>query len=706
LTGDEPRRTVLAIYDHLARVATRYGGPGGLGQFPAMQATELFLLAGDSDLAAGCFGSLKASGEDFRYSFSERSAKLALRFCRERPERFAQVLEALTAQQGREGLHPSEWPEPVFGPLSTGAVGDLVREAIVARQLDRLLACGTKSVLLDAAGVQPPPPPVPGDVVLPGWAERYPRELHPALRRLAAVLDDGTGDNGNAELKVRRWLADDLPDAGRLEREIQAIEQRLPSADPGRQPALRTRLANLQARLASPAAPSPARLERLRDRLDRAWGRAVLDRWESAIDTLLPAALRRLLGIEELPPWLAETGPLSLLAAASRLPDRRRRLAYRLFHLRCGPPPWDLRDAPQNRLFLDSLPDLDWRPWLDGMGTLTIEPLQTSGIRRLHLALEDDPLEIFRMGAHFQTCLSPGDMNYYSVFANAADVNKRVLYARDDAGKVQGRCLLALTAQGRMLAFAPYCHDVNLGFGAICADFADRLASRMGTQRVVLGKVPVLVAPSWYDDGVRDLGGCYPALEKGSPLRRRLAAVRPGEILDELRRGLKPGRLDETTLPLVLELPELQERPELVLPLLRLVAECWALPAESLVTAAHLALEAGAADLVRRLLLQPLTNHLQRLYRGYLARYSRAPNLFLRLDPSRLLAALRQTREASVHDWLDERDAHRLEMAAAALEALFRPNQARPLWQRLASDMGIYVDSSTRQRARDRLDAG
>jgi len=79
-----------------------------------------------------------------------------------------------------------------------------------------------------------------------------------------------------------------------------------------------------------------------------------------------------------------------------------------MFRVRCGPPPWDLRDAPQNRVFVESLPHLDWTPWIDGVGTVTVTPVPD---RRLHLVLEDDPLEIFRMGAHFQTCLSPGAIN-------------------------------------------------------------------------------------------------------------------------------------------------------------------------------------------------------------------------------------------------------------------------------------------------------
>lgn len=678
------RRMVLAAYDHLAAIAERHGG---LSLEAAAKALELFFLAPDPALAAACFDSLCAK-EDFKLYLTPSQVRLALRLCQESPGHFADLAKALLAQEDRDALFYGDWPETILDPLSTGAVGEVVRESIVARQIDRLVSCCTKSVLLDAAGAKPPLP-TPGEAARPAWIERYPRDLHSEISRLAGLLE-------NAEDRVARWLAADLPDARRLEREIQAIEQRLPEVSPERQPALRTRLANLQTRLAQPPSLSPARLARLRTRLGRAWGRAVFDRWEAELDARLTGALCQLLGIEEVPPWLLENRNLSLLAAASRLSDRHRRLAYRLFRLRCGPPPWDLRDAPQNRGFIDNLPLLDWSPWLDGVGTLA-EPAQDG--RTLHLTLEDDPLEVFRMGAHFQTCLSPGAMNYFSVFANAADVNKRVLYARDASGKVLGRCLLALTAGGELLVFEPYCHDGDLGFEKICAGFADQLARRMGTVRVLQGKVPTLVASRWYDDGPHDFSRSYPALEEGSPLRRRLATLRPDELPGELRRALKPARLDETTLPLVLALPELQDHPALAVPLLHPVAECRAFPDHALVTAAHLATEAGAGDLVRRLLLRPLIEHLRRGYRDRGRCEHQAVNLLLRFDPARLLALLRQTRDRSVHGWLDEPNGYRLEDTALALEALHRPRQAQAVWRHLATGDVLYVDHDLRKRA-------
>jgi len=72
---------------------------------------------------------------------------------------------------------------------------------------------------------------------------------------------------------------------------------------------------------------------------------------------------------------------------------------------RTGPRPWDLRDDPPNGAFLAAMRDtgLDPAPWLDDATTTVVTP---DG-QPLALALCSDPLEVFAMGAHFETCLSP-----------------------------------------------------------------------------------------------------------------------------------------------------------------------------------------------------------------------------------------------------------------------------------------------------------
>jgi hypothetical protein len=695
--ADKPRPQILAIYDQLAAVAEIRGG---LGLDEAKCMVELFADAGQTgldrepDLMAAFLDSL-ARARRLNDYFRGDAIRLAVRLCRSQPESFADVLAVLCAPEIDPDLDLNEWPESVLGPLCSGDLVHFVRESVATRQLSRLMECGLKAIVLDAVGVRPLPLPVVGEPAAqdPTWMGRLPAELHPQLRRLAGLLED-------AEVRVGRWLADDLPDAARLEREIAAIQARIDQVEEDRKPALRTRLTNLRSRLEQPADLRPARLERLKTKLERAWGRTVLDRWERDLDVHLSAALQKLIGLEgEVPAWMTEPRNLALIATASRLAPRHRSLAWRLFRERCGPPPWDLRDAPQNLAFRQRLAHLDWSPWLDGVGTSVVQ----AGETRLHLKLEDDPLEIFRMGSHFQTCLSPGSVNYFSVFTNAADINKRVVFAHDDAGRVVGRCLLALAGDGRLLMFQAYCHDGSLGFESACSDFAADLARRMGTVRVRDGAVPTLVASDWYDDGPRDLGHRFACLEENSELRRKLATVRPGDLLAELRRGLKPARLNEVTLPLVLDLPELRDRPELALPLLRPVAENRNLPDKTIVDAAHLGLRAGAGDLVRHLLVPRLTDHLYQWIRSPWRRDLRAVDVLVQVDPVRLMEVLRRIRVRSARDWSEVTDGFLLESAARTLEALHRPRQAQALWQRLATAMDVHAGLEMRDRARAAL---
>ena len=212
------------------------------------------------------------------------------------------------------------------------------------------------------------------------------------------------------------------------------------------------------------------------------------------------------------------------MAAVLELTGRARELGLRLLRLRCGVPPWHLHDEAPNQQFLAHLGSLgiDPGPWLDPH----VRAVYTASTgRKVHLAMERDPLEVLQMGAYFETCLSPGSFNFFSAVANATDVNKGVVFARDDAGRVIGRCLLAITEDGGLLTFRRYCHDPEAGFDRMVEDFATSLAPRMGTIVLQRGKVPDLVADAWYDDGAVDLCSRMPCLEDGSDLRMALPSI-------------------------------------------------------------------------------------------------------------------------------------------------------------------------------------
>ncbi|HEX6861687.1 MAG TPA: hypothetical protein VF414_02670, partial [Thermoanaerobaculia bacterium] len=54
--------------------------------------------------------------------------------------------------------------------------------------------------------------------------------------------------------------------------------------------------------------------------------------------------------------------------------------------------------------------------------------------------------------------------------------------------------------------------------------------------------------------------------------------------------------------------------------------------------------------------------------------------------------------------WMEELEGNRLEVAARALQALYRPAQAQALWKRLAFSKEVDCDPDQRERARAALD--
>ena len=554
--------------------------------------------------------------------------------CAELPARAARELAALAARAGAAG---GVWA------------------------LRRLLAGKRGRAVTDAAAIaavvprrQWPPFVVDARAA---WLDGYPAALRGALGRLASADPD-------AMVTARRLLRRDLPHPDDAARELAALR-----AGKARGPSAAGRVRRLE-RGSRP--PGPQRLARLADAIERVAAQIALDRFAAATTAAATAAIAAAAGLPAWPGWPLDRPRVAVLAALAKLPPRSRELAMALVHRRAGPPPWDLRDEPRNRRFLDGLRrrGVDPRPWLDPT-PVAVTAADGSG---LTVGLAADPLDVLVMGEHFSTCLAAGGVNFFSVVTNAADINKRVLYARRGDGAVAGRCLFALTDGGRILTFEPYAHDPGLDFPGLVRAHALALAAAMGTEVVGSGPVSTLVADDWYDDGAHDLVGRFEALAEGSALRASLATIAPAELAARLEAGLGHA-LDDVTLPPVIGLPELQARPALVValgPALGRVAAV--LPVATIVQAARSALAAGDLALADRLLAG----------RARPSLFADAPRWIgeplARVRPSQTLALLRATRGPGVRGW-DGEPPERLVVAATALETLRRHRQAAALYR-------------------------
>jgi hypothetical protein len=549
--------------------------------------------------------------------------------------------------------------------------GDDLARSLLLDEGERLVPCGRRLAVLALAGGARDLDAVRPAAADPPWATAYPAWVGPALRRLAAA-------DVHAERLARRLLGDEVRAASAVRREVEHLEA-LAAGPRGATERVQRRIANLRARL---AAPRPVRAElraNLVAKVERAARRATLARIEGALEAGLRARLPAFLGLDPPPPWLFTPRAIEQLAPIGSFDPAMRTLALRVVRARAGPAPWDLRDEPANRAFLDRLirAGADVGPWLDGSH---VQHVTTAEGKEIDLRLEDDPLEVLDMGKHFATCLSPGGINYFSTFANVADANKRVLYGRDAAGRIVARCLLALTAAGGLLAFHPYAHDGSLGFDAIVAEYARDLAARMRVLVVPQGSVPRVVAPDWYDDGPVDLGGRFPFLQDGSAFRLSIPAATPSSFVEEASRLFAPLPLGALTLPLLVALPEIDARPELLSALLPALADAEGLPLGTVARAVGLLARTPDAVVASRALVPRIVAGLRRATdsqddddRGWLAA---AVSGVVEACPSDALRLLRATRARRVRSWTDEHDPRRLEMAARAFELLRRPRLA------------------------------
>ncbi|MEM7584955.1 MAG: hypothetical protein AAF560_16295 [Acidobacteriota bacterium] len=583
---------------------------------------------------------------------------LADRLTASEEEHLLPVFQALRKHQRRL---PVESLRSVAAELETIGRPWIARRCIEAGHLGLLVEVSQRQRFVFDLGCAPPAPSLQ-PVRSSGWWERYPAALGPALRELDACDD-------RAERSAGRLLRKEFPDPAALRREIDALR-----CVEHPEPAVAHRLRNLEARLeAEPRVPA-GRLANLEEKLLTAAARRLVERWSQALRRAYDEALLHFLGGEALPSWSARDDVRQALLASLELEPAFRKLARRLFRRRCRPGPWDGREHPANAAFLARMAALgiDTGPWIDSGPTLQAGDIQ--------LALERDPLEILHMGGHFRTCLSPGQFNHFSVYANACDINKQVLYARDARGNVVARMLLALTAEGGLLCFHPYQLDSELGFEALAQDYAQRLADAMGTLVVPRGHVPQLVAPDWWDDGPTDLADRHPALEPSSDLRRALAELPPAQLAGKISAAFAPLACNELTLPLVLQLPELDARPELASGVARL-AERLELPTDAMLRLGQLLLAAGDIEqgrtLAPRLKARALARHRQFQHDSF-----EIVELLAGLDPSRALRLLRQTRSRGVRRWEQETDFKRLALGARASRQLGRRKQARKLLER------------------------
>ncbi len=532
--------------------------------------------------------------------------------------------------------------------------------------------CMRRVACLNALGISLSPI-IPGTQGrAPDWIAQFPVLLREELAILAAL-------SSQAEKTAWKLSKGIVPNPRAIQTEMSHLREQIQLSTGESRVRQKKRLSNLETRAHSTAAPSESQQLQLRNALQDAIARALLDTLLRSTTDQLEIEIAKFLGCESIPLWATKEENIATILGSFILPPGDKALAHRLFRDRLGPAPWDLREDPANRNFLLRMEakGIAMQPWID---SAPVHSITAKG--KITLDLAKDPLEIFRMGAHFKTCLSPSAFNFFSVFANAADINKQVLYAVDESKKVLGRQLLCLNNKGEIVSFHAYSHDKAWEFPRLSEEFVTALCKSMNTQASDSGPIATLVAGQWYDDGAIGNTESLGLLDPDSDFARTIPKI----SVDLFVRTLRDASLLPTVecfVPALLRLQSYRDRPPLALAIFPHL-DLNRLDGWSIAQLAY-----SLETLGEECLLQPL---LPRIY-SYILEHFRAEqhcnmdaiNLLVRHAPSLALRALRTTRSRGVRDWSSESNPLRMIAIATSLLKLKRPKQANTLLEKALS---------------------
>ena len=360
--------------------------------------------------------------------------------------------------------------------------------------MEHLVALG-KAHQLDALQVLEMPAPE----LDAQWQETA--QISPAIAQLARelaswqTLAGAEAEPPSGALKILNWPR-------KWAREIEALESKVAA-----NPKLSERLDNLRARLANEPKWRAQQIAELMQLLENATKRAAFAALERVIEGAFRARLEALCG--ELPAEFAfDDDWFNALLLGSDVEHNRKWARQLLRHEvasigfagvgLAGTRDWR-QQLPGNARFLSNLSErgVDVPFYLSEFGRARGE---------LWLWIENAPLGILQMGNRFNTCLSRGGCNSFAGVANAIELNKRVVYARDASGHIVARQLWAVSAEFALIGFdvySTYSEQERQGLEAHFANHAREFARSCGLELADEGEVENLVAPEWYDDGVR-----------------------------------------------------------------------------------------------------------------------------------------------------------------------------------------------------------
>ncbi len=188
----------------------------------------------------------------------------------------------------------------------------------------------------------------------------------------------------------------------------------------------------------------------LKKELDKRLPRVKFEALEKLVEDCIRNHWRTILGAEEVP--VRDPDWNNALRLYEGLEKNKALLKTLLDHEVKGERRW-MEQHGTNQAFLEAMEEqeVDTDCWL-----APTQHEQLVGQEHWISYTETNPLKVLQMGNLFGTCLSVDGFNAFSTVANAVEVNKRVLYLKDNEGRIKGRKLIVLDPDGKLIGFNSY----------------------------------------------------------------------------------------------------------------------------------------------------------------------------------------------------------------------------------------------------------
>ena len=144
--------------------------------------------------------------------------------------------------------------------------------------------------------------------------------------------------------------------------------------------------------------------------------------------------------------------------------------------------------------------------WLEGIKLCRA----LDGFGKVTLAVENNPEEVLKMGSYVGSCLSLGGGFEFSAAAAVLDINKQVIYAQDDTGKILARQLAAISDKDLLVFFEVYPAGVKPSLLELFREYDQEFARVLGLEIYKQKdddesyEIEKIISQDWWDDGAWD----------------------------------------------------------------------------------------------------------------------------------------------------------------------------------------------------------